>query len=121
MMTYIVTAFSFLAANFGWFGGTGQTEIFFWCEITATAAVILVCGGIILFTCLADRSFEGFLAGSAFSLITIVLLAIVPLVCILVAWVCTMLWEVDFFLAYQIMCIGSATAGLFRSKNKSKD
>lgn len=118
MVTYIITAFSFLAANFGWFGGTGQTEIFFWCEVIATAAVILIIGGVILFCFLADRSFDGLLAGGAFSLITVVLLSVVPLLCILAAWICTMLWEIDFFLAYQVMCIGSATAGLFRSRNK---
>lgn len=108
MITYILTAFSFLAANFGWFGGAPQTEIFFWSQIVLAAVVLVVIIGILIAA--------GGVAGAGVGLIAAFVEAISILLCILAAWICTMLWAVDFFLAFQIMAIGAATASLFRAK-----
>lgn len=113
MITYILTAFSFLAANFGWFGGAPQTEIFFWTELIAIALVLVV---VIVMLVIAGG--VGFGLGT--SALVMLFEAISLGLCMLAAWICTMLWSVDFFLAYQIMAIGAATASLFKLK-KSDD
>lgn len=111
MFTYLITAFSFLAANFGWFGGMPQTEIFFWTEVIISVAIVLAIG-IFLIAVFAGSGTS--LLGAGISILYWFFAALIFLICILVAWIATMLWSVDFFLAYQLMCIGSATAGLFK-------
>lgn len=110
MATYILTAFSFLAANFGWFSGMPQTEIFFWASIIVSCILIVVI--LALFVLVASQN--GIRGSIWLAALMLLVGAVVCLVNILVAWVCTMLWAVDFYLAYQLMCIGSATAGLIK-------
>lgn len=120
MATYIATAFSFLAANLGWFGGIPQTEVFFWAEIVclivcAVVGIVLmiVTGGVL-------EGVTGAVLGGLGSILGIVGIAVRFLLCMLAAWICTQLWGLDFYLAFQLLAIGSATGQLFKYE-KSDD
>lgn len=110
MFTILTTAFSFLAANFGWFGGLPQTEIFFWTEVIIAAVIIVA---MTIFVVAAG----GGIGGLGVGLIILLFEAINVLIVLLAAWVCSMLWPVDLFLAYQLMAIGAAIGGFFKAKN----
>lgn len=118
MATYIATAFSFLAANLGWFGGMSQTETFFWTCLVLEAVLSVILVLVLLVWGGSDGGGAvGVLVGGGVSLVAVVLIVVNFLLCMLLAWIATQLWtSLDFFLAFQVFAIGSATGKLFSSK-----
>ncbi len=103
---FITFGLSFLVENFGW---TEQGQAFLYIHLSGWALMIAV----LLLICLFAGNGLGERLG--IPLMTIIIYAVVIGIILFATWVATQLFEVNFFVAYQIMTFGQC---LCQNSNK---
>lgn len=108
---FIIFGLSFLVSDvFDW---AEQGKAFFYIDIGIVAVMILI--GIII-VMITDNADAGVVAGASF--LTLLITAGVVAIILLATWGATKLFDVEFFVAYQIMTFGKCLCG---DTNKKKD
>ena len=109
---FIVFGLSFLVSNlFGW---TEQGKAFFYIHLGARVVVILILNVILIIAGLATGS-AAKAGGVSFS--AIILTATAMAIALFATWGATKLFDVDFFVAYQIMTFGQCLCTNIKKKD----
>lgn len=113
---FICFGLSFLVADvFGW---TDQGRAFLYIYLGADALIIAI---LIIIFLIAGIAFRKKLLALGASFISIIVLIVVLAITLFATWGATKLFNVDFFVTFQIMTFGECLAGSSNSKSKSED
>lgn len=103
---------SWFVASLGW---AEQGEAFLYIHLGVQ--VIIIIAIVILLIVVGAVGDEALIAGGISGVIIIAMIAIIAII-LFTTWVATQLFNVDYFVAYQIMTFGQCLSG---SSNKSND
>ena len=112
---FIYFGLSFLIADvFGW---TDQGRAFMYLRLGSTVVIILTVSLILLLAGVAMKQ-KLLMSGVSFTLIVSV--AFCTLITLFATWGATKLFDIDFFVAYQIMTFGACLVTSSSKKDKDK-
>lgn len=113
---FICFGLSFLVADvFGW---TDQGRAFLYIYLGADVVIVAI---FVIILLIAGIAFREKLLALGGSFVSIIVLIIVLAITLFATWGATKLFDVDFFVTFQIMTFGSCLTGNSKSKSKSED